>query len=511
MGKDTRTQKALKNALITTLCQIIYIGTSFVCRTIFTKLLGSEYLGVNGLFSNILTMLSFIELGIGSALVYKMYKPLKEQDENQLIIYMNFYRKVYHVIALLVVAVGLCFIPFLQYIVKEPNINLDIRILYLLFLADTVISYLYVYKKSILIADQKKYLIDVYTQIFNIGMNIVQIIALIITHNFLFYLAIKIIFDWLNNVFCSMRAEKEYPYINRRTKKDISPEDKIKLKKDVKGLLLAKVASVAFDGTDNIFISAFEGLSSVGIISNYTLVLSTINGFVNQVFYSLTASVGNLGVDSPKEQIENVLKKIYFANTLLYGYLAVGMILLLRIFVVEIWVGESYTLSDVTIVLLVLELCLRGIHYPVYMTRSALGMFQELKYVPPICAALNIGLDLVLGKQFGISGIILATVISRLFTRLMDIYVLYHDLFQKRFTVYYKMHFKYLLFIGSVGMVLFFICKMFRGFPVQIGFVLSIGAVTIVYALAVWLVYGRSEEFQYYRYIVSNRLLKRHG
>lgn len=163
--QNSRANKALKNVSITTLCQIMYILVSFVCRTVFTKTLGAEYLGVNGLFSNVLTMLSFVDLGMGSALVYKMYKPLAMNDEHMLCVYIRFYKKVYIGIAIVVAIIGLGLIPFLNNIVNAPNIDTSIIVLYLLFLLDTIISYLYAYKKSILIADQKNYIVAIYTQI----------------------------------------------------------------------------------------------------------------------------------------------------------------------------------------------------------------------------------------------------------------------------------------------------------------------------------------------------------
>lgn len=504
--QTTRTNKAIKNVSVTTICQITYIIVNFICRTVFTKVLGAEYLGLNGLFSNILTMLSFVELGMGSALVYKMYKPLAEHDEHMLCVYLQFYKKIYRVIAIVVAALGICVIPFLKYIVDIPKIEINIKLLYLLFLMDTVISYLYVYKKSILIADQKNYVVAVYTQIFNVIMNIGQIIILLITHNFIHYLIFKIICDWLNNVLCSKRAEREYPYINNKVNESIPECDKEELKEDIKGLLLSKIASVAFDGTDNIFISAFVGVTSVGIVSNYTLILTTINSLLNQVFYSLTASIGNLGVNAEKHVVRNVLRRIYFVNALLYGYLFAGMVILLKMFVMDIWVGEEYYLPQFTIVLLVVELCLRGMHYPVYMTRTALGMFHQKKFIPPVCAILNIGLDFILGLNFGIAGIITATIISRFVTRAIDIQVLYKEYFKISSFTYYNYHLKFLLFIVVCTVMAYFSVSAFVIKPVVLRFIVEIIVVSIIYWGSAWLWFRKTSEFEYCYGIIRNNL-----
>lgn len=504
-----RMQVALKNASITLASQIAYIVASFICRTIFTKVLGSEYLGLNGLFSNILTMLSFVELGMGSALVYKMYKPLKEEDEAKLIVYMNFYRKVYYTIAFIMTILGLCVIPFLDYLVDAPNIDINIQFLYLLFLTDTVISYLYVYKKSILIADQKNYIVAVYTQTFNIIMNIGQIVILVLTHNYIIYLIFKILCDWLSNVLCSKYAEKIYPFIKKKTKEKISNSDKAELKENIKGLLLTKVASVAFDGTDNIFISWSVGISSVGILSNYSLILTTLNGLFNQIFYSITASIGNLGVDSSKEHVEEVLEKLYFLNAILYGYMGIGMTLLLKPFVVDIWVGEEYTLPFFTIFLLILELCLRGMHYPLYMTRSALGLFAQMKNIPPFCALLNIVLDFVLGEFYGIAGIITATIISRMIVRFTDVCVLYRGVFKMSVFRYYGMHFKFLLSVLVCIAVSYFTCGLFKIRNIILGFVVDIIIISIIYVIGIYMIYRKGIQFNYYKDYIKGKIKAR--
>lgn len=507
--QKSRTQRAITNVSITMICQIIYILMSMVCRTVFTKILGAEYLGLNGLFSNILTMLSFVELGMGNALVYKMYAPLVENDEHMLCVYMQFYKKVYRLVAIVVTIIGLCIVPFLNDIVDTSNISINVQLLYLLFLADTVISYLYVYKKTILIADQKNYIVSIFTQIFNLAMNIGQIVILLITHNFICYLMIKIFFDWLNNFICSQYATREYPYINNKVSEDISRSDKNELEEDIKGLFLGKIASVAFDGTDNIFISSFVGIASVGIVSNYTLILSTINGVLNQAFSSLTASIGNLGVGAQKEEVRGILKKIYFLNIMLYGYFFVGLVLLLKMFVADIWVGTEYELPWMVIILLVTELCLRGIHYPVYITRTAMGLFHQKKYIPPMCAVINIGLDFLLGQKFGISGIVFATILSRIFTRAADIYVLYKEYFKISVSVYYVTYLKYLLFIVSSTILSYYGIQVVSSFSVVARFVLSIGIVTVIYWGLVFVIFFKSKEFDYFYKILSRKMIRR--
>ena len=311
---ENRTQKVILNSAVTLSCQIVYLIVSFVCRTIFTKTLGAEYLGISGLFSNILTILSFAELGIGSALVYRMYKPLATNDQEKLREYIQLYKQIYRIITLVILLAGLAFVPFLPSIIVAPNVKENVTLLYILYLAQTVVTYVFVYKKSILIADQKSYIVNICTQMFNFGMNIAQCVFLVVTHNFVIYCILNIVFNLANNIVCSYYADKQYPYLRKASNLKLSSEEIKNLFKDVKGLLLTKIASTAFSGTDNIFISTFIGIRYVGILSNYTVLSSIVNSVLNQIFDAITASIGNLVVTDEKSRAESVLKKTIFSE-----------------------------------------------------------------------------------------------------------------------------------------------------------------------------------------------------
>ena len=281
---ESRTQKVLLNSSVTFGCQIISLILGFVCRTVFTRMLGAEYLGISGLFTNILTILSFAELGIGSALVYRMYEPLAKKDYKKLHLYMELYKRVYNWIIIVIAVVGIILIPVIPFIVSAPDVKESLTLLYVLYLCQTLVSYVLVYKKSILIADQKSYIVNLYYQIFNIAMNIAQCVFLVLTHDFVIYCLLNIVFNLANNVVCSRRAEKEYPFLNEKPEGKLNKDEIESLQKDVKGLLLTKIASTAFSGTDNIFISSFIGIRYVGILSNYTMFSGIINSIMNKIF-----------------------------------------------------------------------------------------------------------------------------------------------------------------------------------------------------------------------------------
>ncbi|WP_088188414.1 oligosaccharide flippase family protein [Desulfosporosinus sp. FKA] len=510
MDKNSRTGKTIRNTMVTMLCQFVYLLLSFICRTIFTNMLGAEYLGINGLFTNILTILSFAELGFGSALVYRMYAPLANNDFNKVRQYLRLYKKVYNVILIVITVIGVLLIPALPYFVEAPNVKENLTLLYVLYLIQTLVSYVYVYKKSVLIADQKNYIVNIYTQVFNILMNVAQCAFLVISHDFVIYCMINIACNLLNNVFCSIRANKEYPYITETVEGTLTDEEVKGLITDVKGLLLTKVASTAFSGTDNIFISAFIGIKYVGILSNYTMLFTIINTVMNKVFDSVTSSIGNLVVTGNKKQTEQVLKRIFFLNTSLYGYVCIGMLLLLREFVTKIWFSNEYAMAQSLITLILIEFFFRSIHYPLYTTRNAMGCFSQYKWVFGFAAVLNICLDFVLVKPMGVSGLYLATILCRGITYFVDVWVIYHMEFEKSAFSYFKLIIQWLIFLSLCGVVLTWIFS-FVGIEGICGFAIKILITTLVYAGFYFSIYSHTEEFCYFWNILQNLTKMKRG
>lgn len=511
MKEESRTNNVIKNTSVTITCHIIFLVSTFICRTIFTKMLGAEYLGIGGLFTNILTILSFAELGLGSTLVYRLYKPLAEKDENKIAIYIKLYKKIYNIIIVIILIAGIAVVPFLKYLVSAPNVKENIVLLYLLYLLQTITSYLFVYKKSLLTADQKDYIVTVFSEVTNVIMNIAQCIILIFYKNFVLYCVIAIVFGLINNIACSIYVDKKYKFVKTKTSNSLSKEEINGLKKDAKGLVMTKVASTAFSGTDNIFISSFIGIEYVGILSNYTMILTVVNGMMNKIFSSITASVGNLAVSKDNsEKTENVLFKMFFLNTAIYSYICIGMMLLIGEFVTGIWLSSKYYLSYSIIILVVLELFLRSIHYPLYTTRNALGMFSQYRIIFVIAAILNIILDFLLVKPFGIAGLIIATIICRGITYITDIYVVYKYGFKTSCLKYYKILLKWFCFLLICYTISYLIIRNIT--TVSLLFlVIKILIITIIYSLFFLLFFAKTEDMKYFIDLFKNKIIKRKG
>lgn len=286
-----RAEKSIKNFKYNVLAQILNLLVQFGSRTVFIHVLGKSYLGVSGLFSNILTILSLADLGIGTVLVYSMYDPLAKNDKNKICALINLYKKVYNIIALVVFIAGLLITPFLSDIVKTDNQIDNIHLIFILYLLNTVVSYLCIYKISIINADQKNYIVTIYQQAFSFIANVVMIIALICTKNFLVYLSFQILFSIISNIVISKKAEKLYPYIKENKNEKLNKEEIKKIKTNTIAMFFHKIGGVVVSGTDNLLMSTMIDTDTVGVYSNYIMIINAIKKITTQYFNSIIASI----------------------------------------------------------------------------------------------------------------------------------------------------------------------------------------------------------------------------
>lgn len=413
---SNRTQKSVKNMTIGMLSQLFTLWLSFVSRTVFIKFLTAEYLGISGLFSNVLTVLSFAELGIGDAMTYAMYKPVKEDNRKLVNQLMVVYKKAYTGIAVVVGAIGLGFSFFLSFIIAEPpDIPESLQLIFWLYVVNNMASYILTYKKSILIAYQENYIVSEVQQIASLIQQIAQMIVLCFTKQYILYLIIQILCTILNNIIISVVVKKRYPWINEKDGEELPQEVSKEIFKNVKALSISKIAGVVSNGSDNIIISKFVGLSSVGVASNYTMIINSLNGILWNGLSSLTSSFGNFNVDSTIGQRRKLFNELFLCSYWLYGFMTIGIITLANSFV-QLWVGSNYLVPQGVVLALVLITYISGVNFPVYTYQSTLGMFDKMKIPYVLFAVFNILLSILLGKNWGLFGVYIATSITRLCT-----------------------------------------------------------------------------------------------
>lgn len=503
-----RTKNSIKNIIVALILNLISIIIGLISQKVFISSLGTEYLGINGLFTNIISMLGIVELGLGSAIIYNLYKPVADNNKKKIKSLMHFYKISYRIIAVVVTIIGLLIIPFLGLIVKDVNISENLIIIYLLFLTDIVCSYLLTYKRSILYAYQKSYIINIVHIGYLLCMNLFQILILIYTKNYYLYLIIKIIARIIENIVITKIANKSYPIL---LEKDVIPLDK-KTKKDIftkiKALLLHKIGGFVVLGSDNIIISAFLGVNTVGLYSNYSMIINVLVNLSNQAFSAITASVGNLLVTSNNKKTYSVYKNIFFANTWLAGFIAIGLLVCMDSFV-NIWLGERYLLSTSVLLVLCINLYLQITRYTNNSFKEAAGIYYEDRFVPIIESVVNIVMSIVLLHYFGLAGVFMGTICSNLVLHLYSYpKFVYTRLFKKNYSDYYHNFFKNFIIVTLIGGITFCISRIIVFNNLFLNLFWNIFVCLLIPNVLFFAYYRKSSELSYYANLLNNILKK---
>lgn len=409
----SRTSNSLRNAGGSMLNQLVTALLRFACRTAFIHTLGQEFLGISGLYTNVITILSITELGFSTVITHSLYEPLAKEDWDTVRSLMAFYKKVYRLVGLAVLALGLALMPFLPKLMTGVTDKVNIYHYYLLYLAQTVVSYLFfAYKSALLIADQKKYLVDLAATVCHTAVCIAQIAVLALLRSFLVYTVLGIAQGIVQNITVAALTDRRYPCL-KETAEPLTRERKKPLFEGVYAMFLQKISTAVGTATDNLIISACVSVTAVGLYSNYALIVSTVQSILGNLFRSLTASLGNLNVTEGKQRGALVFRSLDLANSYLVCLCGVCFLTMLRPFI-TLWAGESYLLDDVTVVIIVLNFATNYLQNVVQIYRTATGLFVVGKYRSVINAALNLGLSLIFVRPWGMAGVFLGSIVSRL-------------------------------------------------------------------------------------------------
>ena len=505
MGNSSRVKNAIKNVGIAGGLQIFNLILNFVSRTYFVNLLGNDYLSCDGLFTNILTVLSFSELGIGSAIVYSLYKPIAEDDKVQIGKLMNLFATAYRIIAVVISVCGVALIPFLGYLVDDvPDVKESITLLYLLFLGNTVASYIFGYKRSYLMANQENYIVVLVHQGFNTLKIAAQILLLYWTHNYILYLIITIVSTLLTNVVSTAITNNKYPWMNQYKKNKLNKDERKPIFSNIAAIFNYKLGSVILTGTSNIIISLILKTAYVGLVSNYNLVISAVQVVVGQIQNGLQGTVGNFNVTADEERKHTIFHQLFFISFWLIGFITIGLAVMLTDFVGTVWLNTDYIVSYDVVIALCLSFYFLMINTVPSIYRTTLGIFKEARMCPIYASIINIILAVVLGKTIGLSGVFFATAIARLLTfNLMDPYFVYKKAFGKNVKNFYIRFIKYFLVL-----VVTYIATAFVADFIQVegfwSFILKGVVVTVVCNALFLLFFFRTEMFRESIQLVCN-------
>lgn len=410
-----RVYNSLRNVKVNLIGQILNTVFRFACRTVFIYTLGQEFLGISSLYTNILTLLSISELGIANAIIFSMYRPLAEGDTEKIKSIMRFYRNAYRIIGLVILGVGLCLTPFLPVLMTDTTDKINIYLYYMLYLAQTVVTYFFfAYKQSLLLADQKKYKVDLIMYGMQILLCITQMIVLVCTKSFFVYTVLAIGCGILINLLISITVDREYPYLKEQPSK-LPGEEKKNIFSQVRAMFLYKICNTVGVATDNLIISSHISVLMVGLYSNYLMIIVAIETVLSSVLHAFTGSLGNLYATENDKKNEQVFRCLNLVNLWYITFAAVCCLVLFQPFI-TLWIGEGYLFEPIVVFIIVMNFATNHMQGVVQIYKDTTGLFVRGKYRPVATVILNLGLSLILVRVMGIAGVFLGSIISRLCT-----------------------------------------------------------------------------------------------
>lgn len=446
--KIQRAQNAGRNIAFGTITRAYQIIIPFLMRTAMIYFMGIRYLGLNSLFTSILQVLNLAELGVGSAMIYSMYRPIAEDDQEKICALMCLYRKYYHMIGVVIALAGAVLTPFVPKLISgEVPEGINVYTLYLLNLAATVLSYwLLAYRSSILYAYQRTDVISRVSLITSSVKYMLQFLVLWLLRDYCIYILVMLGTQVVTNLITAAAAGRLYPDCVPRGKLD--RESVREINGRIRDLFTSKIGSVVVNSADTIAISAFLGLAALAVYQNYYFILSSVMSFVAVIFSACTAGIGNSIVVESKEKNFNDLKKFTFLIAWIGGFCTACFLCLFQPFM-RIWVGEELELPYSAVVCLCIYFFVFEINQLLNTYKDAGGIWHEDRFRPLVTALVNLGMNLAMVQFWGIYGIILSTVLSMLFVGMPW---LLHNLFTLLFEkVWFKGYFKSLLLYTVVS------------------------------------------------------------
>ncbi|MCQ2522977.1 MAG: lipopolysaccharide biosynthesis protein [Lachnospiraceae bacterium] len=492
---QSRTEHSARNIKYATVGRVIAILVGYVSRVVFTHTLSQAYVGINGLFTDILNVLSVTELGFGTAISYALYKPIAEGDIEKQKALMSLFKKFYMIVALIVAILGFSVLPFLKFLIKGNTEVQHVHIIYCMYVLMTVFSYFCIYKRTLMDAYQMNYIGELVFSVVISIQSVIQIFVLYFTHNFYIYIALFIAGNILNNLIVSMEADKRYPFLKDKNIRPVTKEEKEGISKNVKAMLMHKLGDVVVNNTDNLLLSSVVGIIAAGLYSNYFLVVESVKIVLNQAFNSITGSVGNLGATSDKERVKKIYEALFFMGSWVYGLCAVCLLEALDIFV-GISFGEQYIFDRPVTIMLCINFYIAGMRMATLTFRNTLGLFYYDRYKSIFTAIINLVASIILGMKFGALGIFMGTFVSTILTSFwVEPYVLYKKYFKENVWPYFGKYAVYTITTVVLGLVCELLCSCIH-LGNFISMIIRAGLSFAIMNLGYLLVFHKSREFK---------------
>lgn len=436
MTGSSRTVNSARNISWGLLGKVTTLLLSFVSRTVFIYCLGTVYLGVNGLFTNVLSILSFTELGIGTAMNYSLYKPVAEGNREKVRSLMHVYKQAYRVIAGIITVLGLALLPWLDVFVKGAEGIGDIRVYYLLFLFNTVFSYFVTYKYGLVNAEQKNYILTNIDTGCRIFITLVQIGVLLLFRSFLIYLLVQTLVQLLQQIFTALYLDRRYPYLAGRDYQPLDQATRHSLIVNVRALIFHQIGSICVYQTDYLLISTFISVGLVGLVSNYQMMLSAATGFIVLAMSSVVSSIGNLVATESVQKQMQVFRAYDLCGFWLYSMETIAFAVLCEPFI-TLWIGADKLIDSWSWALILINVYFVGQRDATFRFETAAGIFDPGKYASIVQSVINLVVSIYGVQRWGLPGIYIGTIVSGVVISVWKPYVLYRYQFQRSCLPYF--------------------------------------------------------------------------
>lgn len=501
---ENRANYVIRN-LISSLANTV-VGTifPFLVRTVTIKYLGSECMGLNNLCTSILYVLNAADLGIANAFAYRLYKPVAEQNTEEICRLLNLYRKVYFAIGTFIFFAGMCLIPFLNcFISQDLPDGINIYFVYFLYLLNSAISYMtFAYKNLIFTATQRRDYSSIITTICFLVLYGTQIVF-IITGHYYFSVCMLPICTILENIIRNMVAKRKYPLYF--PKGNVSLEVKRSIKSDVLAVAVYKFRDISRNTFDSIVISTFAGLVTLSNYQNYYTIFSVPNLLFQIVYGSTVPSMGNFVATESVNDTYKVYKKNIFIQTFFAGWFAICYGFLIQDFIV-IWLGSEYRLSNLLALFFAIYIYLTGENYVVRLIRESAGLWNYGRRCAVVEMILNLVLNVVFMKIFGVEGIILATITSMLLVTIpMENYIVYKHYFMGKFTDRCKMAGANMMWLVITALLVWGLLQFTPDIYV-LSFCYKVFVCMIIPPITLIVGFHQTEEFRYIKHVIMERV-----
>lgn len=511
-NQHNRKTNILATSIVGFFYSVVNLILNFIYRMIFLRILSVSYLGINGLFTNIFSILSLAELGITSAISFRLYTPISEENIEKVGKLMRFFRNIYGIIMIVILILGLMIFPFLHYFIKDMSeipSDVNIYVIYVLYLVRTVSSYMYSYKQTLLSADQRQYILSLLQMIMNIIIYTSQITILIIYRNFTFSLVLGIFATIFMNIMCSRWVKHKYMPVFE-VKKDLTLDERKEIYSETRATMLHKIGGVVLNGTDNLVLSTFVGVTAAGLYSNYNTITSGLNSILNQLLGNFTSNMGNAHVQLTPYEGYNLYRKLLFVNLWIAGTATTCLFLLMDDFIC-IWIGSGMLLDNLTVI----SICAS---FYIQMTRKittsytlGCGLFIKDRFRPIVTALINLAFSIMLVLKIGISGVFWGTVIAYISTVCWrEPLILYKYEFKKNTSEYWRTYIKFL----AITLSAILIGKFFNTKILNDNISLFLWGLKALFSISIYMILAiianfKTEEFHYYSKLLLNVIERR--